>query len=95
MTKFLHQDGIMRRCGLHDRSCALTAQLVHGAPGGEKGSDSRHAIITAASTRRSLAACVDAAAVASMAVARELGRLASFLSFFLSFFLCAHAYQAS
>jgi len=84
----------MRRCGLHDRSCALTAQLVHGAPGGEKGSDSRHAIITAASTRRSLAACVDAAAVASMAAARELGRLASFLPFFL-FFLCAHAYQAS
>ncbi|RCV20014.1 hypothetical protein SETIT_4G021800v2 [Setaria italica] len=41
--------------------------------GAEKGSDSRHAIITAASTRRSLAACVDAAAVASMAVARELG----------------------
>nr|CAB3469366.1 unnamed protein product [Digitaria exilis] len=39
----------------------------------EKGLDSRHAIITAASTRRSLAACVDAAAVAAMAVARELG----------------------
>ncbi|KAF8732759.1 hypothetical protein HU200_015096 [Digitaria exilis] len=47
----------------------------------EKGLDSRHAIITAASTRRSLAACVDAAAVAAMAVARELGRLGS-LSFF-------------
>lgn len=69
---------------LVDHARALTAQLVHGhgrahSVAEKGGSDSRHAIITAASTRRH-AMRRRRAAVASMAVAREVGRLLSFFS---------------